>query len=104
MLLQTEQTQIIIRVMALDLRTKNGFQVISPTMALGGGIYHRLCHTDTFLVIFKDGVTFYLHNNLKSCTVNSEILGRVLFSQYFLYAKFWENKILTNWRNHSVVY
>ena len=34
-------------------------------------------------------------------TVNSEIFARVLFSRN---AKFRENKFLTNWRNHSVVY
>ena len=32
-------------------------------------------------------------------TVNSEIFARVLFSRYIA-AKFHENKILTNWRNH----
>ena len=30
------------------------------------------------------------------CTVNSEIFARVLFSRNFAYAKFRENKILTN--------
>ena len=37
-------------------------------------------------------------------TVISEIFARVLFSRNFAYAKFRENNILTNWRNHSVVY
>ena len=37
-------------------------------------------------------------------TVNLEIFERVLFSRNFAYAKFHENKILTNWRNHSVVF
>ena len=32
------------------------------------------------------------------CIVNPEIFARVL------YAKFHEKKILTKWRNHSVVY
>ena len=34
-------------------------------------------------------------------TVNFEIFARVLFSRN---AKFRENKILMNWKNHSVVY
>ena len=33
-------------------------------------------------------------------TVNSDIFERVLFSRNFAYAKFRENKILTNGRNH----
>ena len=33
-------------------------------------------------------------------TVDSKIFTRVLFSEY---AMFRENKILTKWRNHSVV-
>ena len=37
-------------------------------------------------------------------TVNSEIFEMVLFLRNFAYAKFRKNKILTNWRNHSVVY
>ena len=37
-------------------------------------------------------------------TVNSEIFVRVLFLRNFAYAKFLENKIPTNWRDHSVVY
>ena len=37
-------------------------------------------------------------------TVNSENLARILFSQNFVYEKFCENKILTKWQNHSVVY
>ena len=39
-------------------------------------------------------------------TVNTEIFARILFSQNFAYAyaKFRENKILANWRNHSVLY
>ena len=37
-------------------------------------------------------------------TVNFEIFARVLFSRNFAYAKFRENKISTNWGNHSVVY
>ena len=37
-------------------------------------------------------------------TVNSEIFARVLFSRNFAYAKFRENKILTNWKNHSIVF
>ena len=34
----------------------------------------------------------------------SFIFARVLFSRNFAYAKFRENKILTNWRNHSVIF
>ena len=46
-----------------------------------------------------------LHCDQWLLTVNSEIFARVLFSRNFAYAKFRENKILTNWRNHSnVVY
>ena len=37
-------------------------------------------------------------------TVNLEIFVRVLFLRNFAYAKFRENKIPTNWRDHSVVY
>ena len=37
-------------------------------------------------------------------TVTSEIFARVLFSRNFAYAKFRENNILANWRNHSVIY
>ena len=37
-------------------------------------------------------------------TVYSEIFARVLLSRNFTYAKYRENNILTNWRNHSVVY
>ena len=37
-------------------------------------------------------------------TVNSESFERVLFSRNFAYAKFRENKILAQWRNHSVFY
>ena len=36
--------------------------------------------------------------------VNSENFARVLFSQNFAHAKFRENEILTNWRNHYTVY
>ena len=44
-------------------------------------------------------------NAIKSFTVNSGIFAMVLFSRNFaLPAKFRENKILTNWRNHSVAY
>ena len=39
----------------------------------------------------------------KMHTVNLEIFARVLFLGNFSYAKFRENKILTKWRNHSVV-
>ena len=37
-------------------------------------------------------------------TINSKIFARVLFFRNFAYAKFRENEILANWRNHSVVY
>ena len=39
-----------------------------------------------------------------TCTVNSEIFMRVLFSQNFAYGKFRENKILLILRNHSAIY
>ena len=45
-----------------------------------------------------------LDANISKGTVNLEIFARVLFSGNFAYAKFHENKILTNWRNHSVGY
>ena len=37
-------------------------------------------------------------------TVNSEIFTRTLFLRNFAYAKFRENKNLTKWQNHSVLY
>ena len=36
--------------------------------------------------------------------VTSEIFLRVLFSRGFVYAKFPENKILSKWQDHSVIY
>ena len=42
--------------------------------------------------------------NVRNDTVNSEIFVRVLYSRNFAYAKFRENKIVAEWRNHSVVY
>ena len=38
-----------------------------------------------------------------TCTVNSEIFTRILFSRNFAYAKFRENKALAKWQNYSVV-
>ena len=50
----------------------------------------------------------YLHFNqisvLYLSTVNSEIFARVLFLPNFAYLKFREDKNLTNWRNHSVIF
>ena len=57
--------------------------------------YYILC---TFYEVGAPNIFF--NNN----TVNSEIFAMVLFSRNFAYAKFRENKILTIWRNHSVVY
>ena len=45
------------------------------------------------------------YEQVLSCiTVNSEILAKVLLSQNIAFAKFRENKILTKWRNYSVIY
>ena len=43
-------------------------------------------------------------SHIPESNVTSEIFARVLFSQNFAHAKFRENIILTNWRNHSDVY
>ena len=49
-------------------------------------------------------ISAFLSTSTQNTTVNSEIFLRVLFSRNFIYAKFRENKTLTNWRNHSLVY
>ena len=46
----------------------------------------------------------YIDRHMCKTTVDSESFARFLFSRNFTYAKFRENKILTKWRNHSVVY
>ena len=43
-------------------------------------------------------------NPLSTVYVNSEIIGRVLFSRNFAFSKFCENKTLVKWRNHPVVF
>ena len=53
---------------------------------------------------FVDKLTFYLLFCEKLYTVNLKIFASVVFSRNFACAKFRENTILTNCRNHSVVY
>ena len=60
-------------------------------------------------LLYKDihmtGICQHIYRHKVSlCTVNSEIFARTLFSRNFAYAKFRENKTLTKWQNHSVVY